>query len=126
MYCVDGERGGGGRQYSGECPTTSQLRVASRKRCGRKCFGGVGSSITLHPTETPEYQKCSGGSSPGLLIICFPLNICFSLSVLVFGPDGLPSLANFIVQSILSTCVVNIKSSIVNSGIHVAKSIGKI
>ena len=36
IYCVDGERGGGGRQCTGGHPTTLQLRDDSKKRCERK------------------------------------------------------------------------------------------
>ena len=91
-----------------------------------KNFGGVGSTATSYSTETPKCRKRLGGSSPGKVQICYPLNICFLLSVMELGLNGLPDVANFIVQFIPSTCVVNVRSLILNFDIHITKLVGRI
>ena len=123
MYYVDDERGGGGRQYSGGHPTTSQLQVASRKRCRRKrlWWGWQHhNNPSCRMSETSRRLLFRKG------INLFSLEYIYFLSVLVLGPDGLPGVANFIVQSIPSTYVVNVRSPILTYSIHVAKSVGRI
>jgi hypothetical protein len=107
---------------------TQQLRnCKSLQESGaeEKGLGGVGCTATTHPTKTQDCRKRPGGSSLRKVLICFPFNVCFILSVLVLGPGGLAGVGNSIVQPISITCVVNIKCAVLNYGFHDAKLVVK-